>query len=133
MDKIRLAGCVILNDDKILLLHRKKTAWYELPGGKIDESEAPEEAAKRELKEELLVDVEIINKIGTKDFEQDGHIMEYNWFLAKIKEGQNPKVGEPDKYGHLNYIPLSELSQHKLSPNMQNLVSELNLGNISLK
>ncbi len=53
MDKIVLAGCIILKGDAILLLNRKKTGWYELPGGKIDENESAEATAIRELKEEL--------------------------------------------------------------------------------
>jgi len=46
--KVMLAGCVILNKDRILLLHRKRNNYYELPGGKIDDCEQPEIAAKRE-------------------------------------------------------------------------------------
>jgi 8-oxo-dGTP pyrophosphatase MutT (NUDIX family) len=45
MKKITLAGCVILQNSAILLLHRIKTDWYELPGGKINGGETPEETA----------------------------------------------------------------------------------------
>jgi len=31
MTKLRLAGCAILRDKSILLLHRIKTDWYEMP------------------------------------------------------------------------------------------------------
>lgn len=123
--KISLAGCIILEDDKILLLNRKKTGWYELPGGKIDEGESLENTAIRELKEELSCDIEIISKFGEKDFEENGYIMKYHWFIANIKEGQNLKIGEPETFDHFKYIPLNELSKNKLSPNMQNLIKEL--------
>lgn len=125
MEKIRLAGCVILNNNAILLLHRKKTDWYELPGGKIEQDESPESAAKRELKEELMCDVDIVRKIGTKDFEEDRYVMSYTWFLARIKKGQKPNIIEADKYNHCRYVPIEELSKHRLSPNMQNLIPEL--------
>ena len=66
MNIIRLAGCVIYNKDKeLLLIHRnspKRTQW-ELPGGKIDEGEDPEASAKRELLEELGVEVDLIKKL----------------------------------------------------------------------
>ena len=132
MNKITLAGCAIIKDSKILLLNRKKRNWYELPGGKIDESESAEEAAKRELKEELSCEVEIIRKIGTKDFEEDGYVMTYVWFLAKVKENQFPQVGEPDKFDHYKYISFAELNNHSLSPNMKNFCLELNNQSMSL-
>lgn len=128
-----LAGCVIIDGGKILLLHRKRNDCYELPGGKINDDELPETAAKRELKEELLCDVEIIKKIGSKDFEEDGYMMGYTWFLAKIKDNQTPKVGEPEKFDSFKYIAINELDKQKLSSNMKNLLSELNKGNIMLK
>ena len=53
---MQLAGCVIQNERKeILLLHRataKRTEW-ELPGGKVVPHEAPRQTAVREVKEEL--------------------------------------------------------------------------------
>ena len=132
MKKINLAGCVIVQDNKILLLNRKKKDWYELPGGKIEEAETAEETAKRELNEELSCEVEIIRKIGTKDFEENGYVMNYVWFLAKIKENQIIQVGEPDIFDHYKYISFNELNNHSLSPNMKNFCLELNNQNISL-
>lgn len=123
MNKINLAGCVIIKNDAILLLNRIKTDWYELPGGKIDGKELPKDAAKRELKEELLCDIEIIKKLGRKDFTENGFKMTYHWFLAKLKRGQTFKIGEPDEFRSFRFIPLIELSNHKLSPNMQNFLS----------
>lgn len=54
------AYALILKDDKILLI-KKKTGPYDgkldLPGGTIEFGERPEEALKRELKEEVGIDV----------------------------------------------------------------------------
>ena len=133
MKKISLAGCAFIKDNNILLLKRIKTGWYELPGGKIEEGETPEVTAVREIKEELVADIKLTGKLGEKDFEEDGYIMEYNWFQAEFKSNQEPSVGEPEKFGELKYIPLSELSQYKLSPNMENFLEEYNKGNIILK
>ena len=44
---IHLAGCVIVENNSILLLHRISKDWYELPGGKIEENETPFQAIKR--------------------------------------------------------------------------------------
>jgi len=50
------SGVVVFRDEKILILERQDGIW-EFPGGSVDWGESPEEAAKREVKEEtgLLV------------------------------------------------------------------------------
>ena len=125
MDKLTLAGCVIKNHRGILLIHRIKRNWYELPGGKIDRQESAEEAAIRELKEEILCDIKIENRLGAKDFTEDGYTMAYIWFLAKTLVGQIPRLGEPDKFDHLRYVLPEDLRYHRLSPNMKNLAAEI--------
>ena len=127
MEKLVLSGCVIIKNNSILLLHRIKRNWYELPGGKIMPKELPEEAAVRELKEELRCDVKIVKKIGQKDFEENGFLMTYHWFLAKIING-TPQVGEPHTFDGLDYIPLNRLEDYALSPNMQNLAIAIKKG-----
>ncbi|MCL5413284.1 MAG: NUDIX hydrolase [Candidatus Marsarchaeota archaeon] len=47
-----VAGCVIVNKGKILLLKHKKLGVWLYPGGHIEEGEMPTEAAIREAKEE---------------------------------------------------------------------------------
>ena len=124
--KIKLAGCVIKNSEgKILLIHRNTTKrkQWELPGGKIEENEDPKETAKRELKEELNIEVEVKNKIGEKDFGEDKFTMKYIWFEGIIKAGE-VKLLE-DAFDDYNYFSKQELKEMKkqLSPNVQNLIS----------
>lgn len=125
MDKASLAGCAIVKNDAILLIRRIKTGWYELPGGKIEENETAEDAAIREIKEELCVDIKIMKKLGEKDFIENGYAMSYAWFQACLMDGQQPVIGEPEKFDDLKYIELSKLKEFKLSPNMENFVGEL--------
>ncbi len=127
---IRLAGCVLVDDDGILLLHRISRDWYELPGGKMKPGESVEDTAKRELLEELGVEIEIVKALGTKAFDEDGRTMEYNWLLATM-DG-TPVVGEPEVFDHFKRIPLDELDKHTLSPNMQNLAAQLRDGHVIL-
>jgi 8-oxo-dGTP diphosphatase len=123
---MKLAGCVIKDDEgKVLLIHRntaKRTQW-EIPGGEIDPGETPEQTAVRELKEELGIVVELVRHIGTKLFEEDGKHHEYHWFEAKIVKGK-PHLTEPEEYDDLRHFALDEMHKIRdlISANTKNLV-----------
>ena len=52
------AQCLIVKENKILMVKHKQDGfeYFCLPGGGVENSETPEIAAARELKEECLVD-----------------------------------------------------------------------------
>ena len=61
---LNVVGAVLIKNNKILLPKRsaslkKMPNKYEFPGGKIEESESLKEGLKRELSEELCIDVNI--------------------------------------------------------------------------
>jgi 8-oxo-dGTP diphosphatase len=60
---IIVAAGVILEQGKVLVTQRKADATHgllwEFPGGKVKEDEEPREALRRELREELDIDVEV--------------------------------------------------------------------------
>jgi 8-oxo-dGTP diphosphatase len=128
---IPLAGCVILQEDAILLLHRISRNWYELPGGKIRSNESPRAAAIREVYEELGCTVELIGNLGSRRFTQEQTVYQYHWFLARITSG-TPRAREQTVHNHCQYVPLQQLEHYQLSPNMKNLLSEIQEGPIQL-
>ena len=122
MVSIRLAGCVILQDRALLLLPRRDKEWYELPGGKIRRLETPREAARRETKEEIDIDVKITKELGAAEFVQDGVRYHYKWYLAQPLSGQNIQLQDTVNYYEWQYIPLRKPLQVKISPNVKNLL-----------
>ncbi|MFH1427991.1 MAG: NUDIX hydrolase [Patescibacteria group bacterium] len=57
---------IIVNKNKFLVIKEiinNKTVW-DLPGGKIEYGETPYETLKREVKEEIGLDIEIIKLAG---------------------------------------------------------------------
>ncbi|MFW3147008.1 MAG: (deoxy)nucleoside triphosphate pyrophosphohydrolase [Thermoplasmatota archaeon] len=59
-----VTAAVILKDGRILIAQRLpdsrfEPSKWEFPGGKVDFGEHPEEALKRELREELGIDIEV--------------------------------------------------------------------------
>jgi 8-oxo-dGTP diphosphatase len=65
MKHIEVVAAVIIVDTKILCVQRNKTRFeytsyrYEFPGGKVEKHETPEQALRREIREELLMDISI--------------------------------------------------------------------------
>src|SRR3989338_2750692 len=52
----------IYDKDKVLLIHHKKMDLWLPVGGHIEENETPDEALLREIKEEVGIEAEILNK-----------------------------------------------------------------------
>ncbi|MFH1427195.1 MAG: NUDIX domain-containing protein [Patescibacteria group bacterium] len=65
-----VAGYVIHKDKVLLVHHRKLDLWLPL-GGHIDKNESPDQALLREIKEEVGIDIEILNK---SDLLMEGNI-----------------------------------------------------------
>ena len=125
MQSKELAGCVIYDEQgKLLVLHRNtpKIVQWELPGGKLESGEEIVNAAAREVKEELLVDVEIVRQLGKASFEQDNVTWHYTWLEANIIKGV-VTIGEPERFDEVKYIDPKELiNRFDISPNLVNLL-----------
>lgn len=132
MNKVVLSGCIITSGGTILLLKRKKTGWFELPGGKVEPHEGIAEAAEREAYEELRVNVDLKKEVGSKEFTHDGKEYIYHWFLAEIQPDQTIEVGEPHVHESFAYIPFDNPHRYKLSPNVEYFLESLKSGNITL-
>ena len=59
LKKEKSCGCIILKDDKVLLIYEKIAKYWGFPKGHVENNETEIETAKREVKEEVGLDVEI--------------------------------------------------------------------------
>ena len=57
----RASRGILLKDNKVALLHVAKLNYHKLPGGGIEGEENIEEAFKREIREEVGADCEILD------------------------------------------------------------------------
>jgi len=133
MNKIELAGAILLDTQgRILLMHRNTETLkqWELPGGKLESGETPEQTVIRELKEELDVTVQPIKYLGFREFEDAGRALKYHWFKCTIKNGEPKPVEE--KFDRLEYFSFDDLANNpELSSNMKVLLA--NLESLNLK
>ncbi len=87
--KIIAAGGLVINEKKELLMIFRRGKW-DLPKGKLDKGERPEECALREVKEETgIMNLELGNSAGLtyhKYFDTHLHkdvLKETHWFAMK--------------------------------------------------
>ena len=62
MKHIEVVAAIIRKDDKIFATQRgygEWKDWWEFPGGKMEAGETPEEALKREIREELSTEISV--------------------------------------------------------------------------
>ncbi|MEK6960574.1 MAG: NUDIX hydrolase [Nanoarchaeota archaeon] len=132
IDRIQNSGCAIIDGDKLLLLWKIKRNHYEFPGGKVEPGESLEQAALRETKEELGCDVELIRYLCFKDFTVEGRHFRSHKFLAKIAQGQTPRVNEPTKFSHLFWLPMKEYKSYSVAPNVKEFCEDYIEGKLVL-
>ncbi|MSR86060.1 NUDIX hydrolase [Candidatus Woesearchaeota archaeon] len=118
----KIAGCIIIEKNKVLLIRKKSNNWFEIPGGTIEAHETPQQTAIREMKEETCCDVEILSLYQEQEFEHKGKLYHGTWFLGKISSKPEPKIGEPQEYSEIAFIPLEQLSEMAISPTVQNIL-----------
>ena len=73
--------CYLIEDEKIVVTKynepNKKAGYYEIPGGKIEDGELPEETAIREMKEETGMIVKELKNKGNLTIEYPDRIFEF--------------------------------------------------------
>ncbi len=90
MKKVEVVAAVIKKGNKILTTQRGygdfKGKW-EFPGGKIENNETKEEALKREIKEELNVDIQVEDYICTVEYDYPiFHLTMHTFFCTLLSD-----------------------------------------------
>ena len=134
MKTIRVVAAVIADDldhpTKILATERGygefKGQW-EFPGGKIEKGETPEEAIRREIREELEVEIEVGPLLGTIEYDYPNFHLSMDTFLAKVREGtivlkeaEAAKWLTKDQLDSVAWLPADVTLIEKIRRNMEN-------------
>ena len=104
------------SDNLVAMLHATKTFYYKLPGGGIEAGETNEIALRRECKEEIGCDVEIIKELGsTLEYRKKYKLKQISYcYIAKVKgEKGTPKLEKDEEAEGFEtvWLPIEEALQ----------------------
>ena len=94
MDKTvrKAVKCYLIKDDKIVVTKygesNRKAGYYDIPGGKVENGETPEQAAIRETKEETGIDIKDLKYKGVITEEYPDRIYILDTFISTEYEGE---------------------------------------------
>ena len=89
MKTVKVVAAIIKKDNKILIASRKKgefAGMFEFPGGKIEQGETPQEALKREIKEELDAEIEVGKLIDIVEYDYPTFHLSMQCFWCELKQ-----------------------------------------------
>ncbi len=88
---INVTCAIILRDDKILATQRseemKLPLKWEFPGGKLEFQESENDCIKREIKEELNIEISILSKLSENIHDYGDVKIKLIPFIAKYNSG----------------------------------------------
>jgi len=93
MKTIHVTAAVILDQGKILCVQRGENKYdyiskkWEFPGGKVEEGESIESCVVREIKEELKLEINVLDAFVQVDHQYPDFRIIMDAFLCEITEG----------------------------------------------
>ena len=124
MKKIEVVAAIIRKEDEILATQRgygEWQDWWEFPGGKIEAGETPEEALKREIREELSTEINVEEFLCTVEYDYPKFYLTMHCYLCSLQtealhlnEHEAAKWLVKDELDSVKWLPADKIIIEKL-------------------
>jgi mutator protein MutT len=120
-----VVAAVIPRNGRVLIARRSTQqslpGSWEFPGGKVEPSEAPEEALVREIAEELELDIRVERFLTSSHDLNDSSTIDLHAYLATVQAGQ-PRARV---HSGIEWVAIEQLSLYRFAPADRDVVAFL--------
>lgn len=124
MKRIEVVAAIIQSDDQIFATQRgygEWKDWWEFPGGKINPGETPEEALKREIREELASEIRVGELFCIVDYDYPQFHLTMYCYLSTLVSGNLTLLEHEDA----RWLNREELNSVKWLPADAEIIEKL--------
>ena len=129
MKEIEVVAAIIRKGDCIFATQRgygEWKDWWEFPGGKIEQGETPEEALKREIREELSTEISVDEYLCTVEYDYPKfHLTMHCYICSLLTEALHLNEHEAARW-----LKNNELDSVKWLPADKIIVEQLIVTNV---
>ena len=87
MKTIKVVAAIIIKDGQVFATQRgygEFKGWWEFPGGKMEPGESPQEALRREIREELDAEIEVRELLETVEWDYPNFHLTMHCFICSL-------------------------------------------------
>ena len=122
---IDVVAAVIKNNNLYFIAQRNRNKhfayYWEFPGGKVDNQETFENALKREIKEELSINIAVLKHIASEKHKDEKIDVNVHYFLCELLN-ENIILSEHE---NMKWLPKNDLKQFKMAPGDSKIIKYL--------
>lgn len=125
MKTIEVVAAIIVKDNQVFATQRgygEFQGWWEFPGGKMETGESPQEALKREIREELDAEIDVKELLETVEWDYPNfHLTMHCFICTLVSESMHLNEHEaaawlsPDTLKSVKWLPADEGLLDKIS------------------
>ena len=114
--RIDVVAAIIRKDEKILITQRLDNVHlarlWEFPGGKVEAGESLQMALRREIREELGIEIRINDKVLTLDYDYPTKSVRLHFFYCTVLDGD----ARPLNVGDLRWVSPDDIVNYQFPP-----------------